>query len=342
MKNRASLKDVAKEAGVSTATVSYVINNTPSQTLTAETVERVKAAIQKLGYVPNMAARALVNNRSRMVGVVIPQTEPGKEFMFSNPFYGEFLSSVEYYMRINGYHIMISGTNADQSYLEIASTRSLDGIIIVGMYPEEYYTALKETQIPIVLVDSYCDDHYFHSLQIDDRIGGYMATKYLIDKGHRKIAHVTGLLKGKGVNEQRFLGYTDALEEAGIKPDKSIVFDGTVSYDHGIYAGELLGDKNMGVTAVFSSADIISLGILKGLKSKGSAVPDDVSVISFDDTWIAATCDPPLTVVRQDIALKGKTAAEVILGLSSGKINGKQDISLPINIVGRESVAGRC
>ncbi len=339
MKRRIGLKDVALEAGVSTATVSYVINNKPSQTLTPETIERVNAAIRKLGYVPNMAARALVNNKSKMIGVVIPQTEPGKEFVFSNPFYGELLSAIELVARQNGYHIMLSGTNADQTYLEIASTRSLDGIIIVGMYTADYYEALTKSQIPVVLVDSYVQDSFFHEIHIDDRQGGYLATKYLIDRGHRKIANVTGILKENGVNEQRFQGYRDALTEAGISFDSNLLFNGTVSYDHGLQAGLQLGAQD--ATAVFSSADILSLGVLKGLKTKGRSVPHDISVISFDDTWLACTCDPPLTVVRQDIERKGITAAEVIISLSTGTLKGKQKIMLPIHIVERESVQRR-
>ena len=99
---RTSLKDVAREAGVSIATVSYVINNTPTQTLSAETVNRVNEAVKKLGYIPNLAARALANNKSNLLGVLIPQTEPGKEFMFSNPFYGDFMSAAEYTARKSG------------------------------------------------------------------------------------------------------------------------------------------------------------------------------------------------------------------------------------------------
>ena len=341
MKGRISLKDVAREAGVSTATVSYVINNITSQTLTPETVGRVRAAIQKLGYVPNMAARSLVSNQSKLIGVVIPQTEPGKEFMFSNPFYGDFLSSAEYTARKNGYHIIISGTNANQTYLEVAHTRNLDGIIIVGMYPEEYYAALKKEQIPIVLVDSYCDDRFFHSIQIDDRSGGYMATKYLIEKGHRRIAFVTGLIKETGVNEQRFRGYRDALAEAGIELDKTLVYDGNVSYEYGIYSGERLAENRGGATAVFASADILAVGVVKGLKSRKLSVPADMSVISFDDTWLADICDPPLTAVHQDVARKGMSAVEVIINLRLGKTKGEQNITLPLHIAERESVLGR-
>jgi len=179
-KKRVSIKEVAREAGVSTATISYVLNNKKSESISNETVKRVKEAIKKLNYVPNLSARSLVSKRSNLIGVVIPQAEESKEFMFSNPFYGEFLSSVEYEARKKGFHLLISGTEADQKYIRVAQNRGLDGIIIVGIYPDSFYQELKQCQIPIVLVDSYCNYHYFHSIKINDRYGGYLATRYLI------------------------------------------------------------------------------------------------------------------------------------------------------------------
>src|SRR5690606_16242700 len=137
----------------------YIINKNPKESISQETIDRVNEAIKKLNYVPNLSARSLASNKTNLIGVVIPQTEPGKKFMFNNPFYGEFLSSVEYVARTKGYHVLISGTDANQSYLEVAKKRSLDGIIIVGMYDEDFYEDLKKSQIPIVLVDSYCKDH---------------------------------------------------------------------------------------------------------------------------------------------------------------------------------------
>ena len=342
-KGRVRIKDIAAEAGVSVTAVSYILNNVPSQSFAPETVKKVNDAARLLGYVPNMAARALVSDRSRMIGVVIPQTEQHKEFLFSNPFYGDFLSSVEFTARQEGYHILISGTNADQTYLEVARTRSLDGIIIVGMYPEDNYEELKKSEIPTVLVDCYCDDDYFNIIQIDDRQGGYQAAKLLLDKGHKHIAHVTGLIKDNGVNRQRMLGWRQALKEAGIKYDRGLLYDGEVSYLHGIEAGKKIAGsfRESGVTAVFASADIIAAGLYSGLKSAGLTIPSDVSVVGFDDIWLAGICDPGLTTIRQDITLKGKTALEVVLSLINGDISGDRKITLPIDLVERGSVDRR-
>ena len=125
---RVGIKDVAKEAGVATSTVSYVLNQKTTETISEETKKRVLDAVKKLGYVPNLNARSLSSRKSNLIGVLIPQTEPGKEFMFSNPFYGELLSSIEYTARKNGYHLILSGTEEDQDYLHVAQNRGVDGI----------------------------------------------------------------------------------------------------------------------------------------------------------------------------------------------------------------------
>ena len=123
---RVSIKDVAREAGVSATTVSYVLNRNPDETISAETTQRVLEAVRRLHYVPNLNARSLSSRRSNLIGVLIPQTEPGKEFMFSNPFYGELLSAIEYTARKNGYHLLLSGTQEDQSYVSVAQNRGVD------------------------------------------------------------------------------------------------------------------------------------------------------------------------------------------------------------------------
>lgn len=218
---RVSIKDVAREAGVSATTVSYVLNQNPGETISAETTQRVLEAVRRLHYVPNLNARSLSSRRSNLIGVLIPQTEPGKEFMFSNPFYGELLSAIEYTARKNGYHLLLSGTQEDQSYVNVAQNRGVDGIIIVGAYPGRNLEELRGMNVPIVLVDSYVKDAAFHTIGIEDREGARMATEYLIAKGHRDIAFVSGSIREHGVNSKRYQGYCDALAAAASRPTKT-------------------------------------------------------------------------------------------------------------------------
>ncbi|HHW48480.1 MAG TPA: LacI family transcriptional regulator [Clostridiaceae bacterium] len=336
MKKRVTIKDVAKEANVSIATISYVINN-KEENLSKETIERVNAAIKKLNYIPNMSARSLASKKSNLLGVVIPQTEVNKQIMLNNPFYSEFISGIEYTARLEGYHIIMSGVEIDKSYLDISVKRNLDGIIILGMYPQEFYNELKKSQIPIVLVDSYCNDHYFHSVQINDRYGGYIATKYLLEKGHRNIGLVTGKIKKEGVSEKRYLGYKDALAEFKVPFNPNYVFEGIVDYEYGLSVAEKIM-KNKDITAVFATADILAIGLMKRLKSAKVRIPDDISVIGFDDIYITKFIDPGLTTVKQNIYKKGETAVKLILNCINKKLTSKHEIILPIEIVERESV----
>jgi LacI family transcriptional regulator len=345
MKNIVRAKDVAREAGVTTATVSYVLNEKSTVTISEETQERVWNAVKKLGYVPNQAAKTLSSSRapghskSNLIGVVIPQTEPGKKFMFSNPFYGEFLSALEYGARLEGYHLLVSGVNVDQSYIEIAKNRSLDGIIIIGMYPSEDIQEYKKSGIPSVMVDCYCDnDHYFHSVRTDDRYGGYLATEYLIGQGHRRIAFVSGEVKEDGVNYMRLQGYKDALDEYGISYDESLILPGYIGYEFGMEAAEKLLQNTRGITAVFATADIVAVGMVKGFRKKGIRVPQDISIIGFDDIYDAVLCDPSLTTVRQNIGDKGAAVAQLIVSAAKNAKFPKKEVIIPIEIVERESV----
>lgn len=338
MGKRVGIKEVAAEAGVSIATVSYVINNKSSESLSTETIERVQAAVKKLNYVPNLSGRILASNKSNLIGVVIPQTEPNKEFMFSNPFYSEFLSSFEYTARINGYHVLISGTNADENYIHVAKKRNLDGIVVLGINAQDEQQELENADIPIVMVDSYVKSNHFSTLGTDDRYGGYIATKHLINKGHKKIAIVTGSVLEDSVNYERLNGYKDALSESNLQFEERFAFLGNVDYWYGVEIADKIQLLKEEVTAVFCTADILAMGLIKGLGRYGIKVPENMSVMGFDDVFIAKVTDPALTTVNQNVAAKGERAAKMIIGLASQKLKGKQNYVIPIDVVERESV----
>ena len=335
---RVSIKDVAKEAGVSASTVSYVLNSTPTETISPETTKRVMEAVRKLGYVPNLNARSLSSRHSNLIGVLIPQTEPGKELMFSNPFYGELLSSIEYTARLNGYHLLLSGTKEDQDYLGIARNRGVDGVIIIGTYPGENLDALKTLDVPIVLVDSYVKDEAFHTIGIEDKEGARIATRYLIEKGHRRIAFISGSIRENGVNIKRYQGYCDALQEAGLPVEEQAVYSGTVDYEYGIEAAAEYLRRGKKQTAAFVTADVITMGLIKELTKQGIRVPDDLSIVSFDDVYLAQMTCPALTTIHQDIGEKGKQAVQLILDAAKTKVHHHTECILPLSLVERDSV----
>lgn len=335
---KVTIKDVANETGLSIATVSYAMSG--KKVLPPETVKLVTDAIEKLGYVKNISASSLVSNKSNLIGVVIPQTEPGSVMVFENPFYSEMLSSIEYNARLQGYHVIVSGTNADEKYFNLAKQRNMDGVIVIGAYPEDFYEGLNQSNIPIVLVDSYLEDHQYKEVKLDDVYGGYVATKYLLDRGHTKIAFLSGKMKDGGVSSKRYQGYVNALEENGISVNEKYVFHGNVDFeDAKRLAGKIVEQTDC--TAIFCMADIMAVGVIKELNRLKISVPEQISVIGFDNLNIANYCTPGLTTIGQDIFKKGKMAVDMLCKTIDNKEIKKEECILPVEVVERESVASR-
>ena len=334
---RTTLKDVAERAGVSKATVSYILNNS-NKPISEETRAKVKKAMEELNYVPDLGAASLTNKTSRMIGVVIPQTEPGSQLMFHNSFYSEIISSIEFYARQNGYHILISGTNVDESYIKHVYERNLDAVIAIGVYPDEFFDQFRKIGIPAVLIDSYCKDNSFHAIRINDELGGYLATRYMLEKKHEKIGFLSGKMKEDGVIKKRHEGYKRALSEYGISYDKNLIFEGEVDFDSGIETAERIVKDKIPVTGIVTTADVLAIGAIKGFYKMGKKVPADYSVIGFDDLEISKYITPGLTTIKQDIHGKGRLAVEILLKSLEDKDYPRQDILMPFDVVERESV----
>lgn len=330
-----TIKDIAKETGLSIATVSYVLNG--KDNVLQETKQRVVEAAERLGYVKNYSARSLVMKSSNLIGVVIPQTEPGKVMVFENPFYSEMLSSIEYHARQIGYHIIVSGTEADERYYQLARERNLDGIIIIGVYSDDFYSELQNAKIPIVLIDSYIEGKPFYSVRINDEESACCAVSYLIEKGHRDIAFITGKLKDGGVCEKRYLGYKRALQQAEIPIKKENILRGNTDFDSGMLLAEKMVMETS-ATALFCAADILALGAVKKLTEQGIKIPEEISVIGFDNLNIARYCTPGLTTIGQDVFEKGKKAVELIETGIKYKSQEPIELVLKTKIIERESV----
>lgn len=334
---RATLKDVAARAGVSKATVSYIINNS-KKTISAETRARVEQAIKELNFVPNLGAASLSSNSTRLIGIVIPQTEPGSELMFSNPFYSEVIGAIEYHARQRGYHIIISATDVNESYMKLVFERDLDGVIVIGMYPDDFYQQFKKIEIPVVLIDSYLEDRYFHNIRLDDEAGGYLAAKYLLDRGHRKLGLLSGLRQDNGVIEKRAQGYKKALSEYGLSFADSPIFEGNVDYETGRVLAKKIVEERIDVTGIVATADILAMGAIRGFAESGASVPDDFSVVGFDDLEMTRYLLPALSTVHQDIGKKGELAVELLTKSMEDATAKSEELLLPVTFVERESV----
>lgn len=336
MKQRPTIRDVAAAAGVSAATVSYVLNG--KKKVSEQTKAVVLDVIKKLEYVPDLNARGLSVRDTRLIGVVVPQTEPGSTLMFRNNFYSEILGSIEYHARQHGYHVLISATDVTADYLDLIRERNLDGVIIIGTYQNEFFEQLGQLDVPVVMVDSYCRYDGFHQVRIDDQHSSYLATKYILEAGHQNVGLVSGLLHEDGVMQKRFKGYQQALEEFGISYRAEYVFEGNVDYDSGAEIAYRIAKSYTELTALVATADIFAIGLMKGFYESGVRVPDDISIMGFDDLDISAYLTPGLTTVRQEISLKGEHAVELLVENMAAPGMKKIEEILPVRIVERDSV----
>ncbi len=335
---RATIKDIARVAKVSPMTVSNVINGRRAKA-SDETVERIMAAVKELGYHPNMSARSLVSNASRMVGVIIPFTENQNQLLLDNPFYAEMISGIESALRASGYYMMLSGVGEAGTQLDTLSHWNMDGLIVLGVYREGLYQQLRELDLPTLLVDSYIEDAHFYRLGVDDEAAACRATQYLIGRGHRGVAFVTGVIRADGVVERRLAGYRRALAEAGIAYDPRRVLSGSVTFDWGAQAAEQLIALPE-TTAAFCTADLVAAGLLAGLHRLGKRIPEDYSVMGFDNLSVSRMVYPALSTMDQSILNKGRLAGNLIASIL-GKKGAPKESFTEVAIVERDSVASR-
>ncbi|WP_286908491.1 LacI family DNA-binding transcriptional regulator [Clostridium sp. UBA1652] len=332
----ATIKDIAKTVGVSCTTVSNVIHGKPGR-VSAETIIKINKAIEDLNYVPNMSARSLVSNSSKVIGVINHiVTTRDKNFM-EDPFHSIFIGAIESTLRENGYYLMLRTVETSQDLNFFLRNWNVDGLILTGIYEDDFYSVLTKLNIPVVLIDSYVSNPNICNVSLEDFNGGYLATKYLIDHGHRSIAFASPFIKYKGVVSERFDGYKKALSESNIEFNKDLVFEQELDTPTAIALGKSLAKRD-DFTAIFSTADILAAGIITGLKQAGKKVPDDVSIIGFDDINLCNLISPALTTIHQDAHLKGKLSVNYIIDKLENKPIHQKETILPVRVVERDSV----
>ncbi|HYE08581.1 MAG TPA: LacI family DNA-binding transcriptional regulator [Patescibacteria group bacterium] len=331
-----TLKDIAKEAKVSVTTVSNVIHGNHKR-VAQETVEKIRMIIERTNYVPNMTARSLVNKLSKIIGV-INHVVPEKSGSFiSDPFHSVVIEGIEEKLREKGYYLMVRTVYSEDELFSLLRNWNIDGLILIGLFQDEFFEKLMNADVPFVLVDSYIDNLKVMNIGLEDCNGGYMATKYLIDKGHRNIVFASPIIKHNGVVEERFKGYKLALKEANIPFEKKNVYQQEITITEGIELGHKLAHRT-DVSAIFATADILAAGIISGLNEQGKRVPDDFSVIGFDDLYISSLTAPRLTTIHQDTQKKGKVAAESLISVIEGNPIENNNIIMPVSLIERHSV----
>lgn len=328
-RHKPNIYDVAEVAGVSHQTVSRVINNHPS--LRPETRRRVEQAMADLGYVPNRAARALVTDKSKLIGILASDTT----------LYGPagMLHAIEIEARKSGYVTFTCSVDA-QSQAEVHDAvtymrnMSVEGVILITAETKPTDLARDGLpNVPIVAMDSeYRADRL--TVNVNNFGAAEMATKHLLDLGHTGILHITGETDW-AVGRARRDGYAAAMRNAGLQP---LVIEGNWQIETGYRLSSGYDFQRAGVTAVFCANDNLALGLLRACRERGIAVPDDLSVVGFDDIPEAAYFAPPLTTVRQDFAALGKRAIRVLLS-ELGQAEPVTNRLLDLELVVRSSTA---
>ncbi|MBQ9308342.1 MAG: LacI family DNA-binding transcriptional regulator [Clostridia bacterium] len=330
----ATIKDIARKAGVSTTTVSNVLHNKSSR-VSPDTVRRIQEIIQEEGYVPNMSARSLVGAQSRILGVISSLVPLSGGGFFQDPFHAVLLSGIEQCARERGYYLMVRTVESPEELTSVLVNWNIEGLIMTGTFPETFYRELSAMGKPFVQVDPSLDSGGLKVL-LDDETGGYIATKYLLDKGHRNILFCGPEKRGSIVIEKRFQGYARALSEYGLALREDFLYTSEFSASEGIRLGREIA-KRHDFTAVFATADILAAEICTGLLLSGRRIPEDISVVGFDDTSISQINCPPLTTVRQDVAGRGQKAVELLVDAIESNLYAPPCI-FPVSLIERESV----
>lgn len=288
-----TIKDVAKKANVSIATVSRVINKLPVHK--KETEENVLRIIKELGYHPNLLARNLVGKKINTIGVLIPN--------LSSLVTTEILKGVEESAHKNNHSIIICNTDRrglrTMEYLDVLRSKQVDGLIIVSeKITKEYVEMINDTKMQVVLISTYYDNNMTF-IKIDDEKASYDATNYLISKGHSNIAMIAGSKKDYIAGTLRVKGYLRALKENKITFRKENLVYGNFRFDSGKSCFEDLIKKSPDITAIFCASDEMAIGVLSKAYKLGIKIPDQISIIGFDGTDLSLMTIPPLTTVNQ-------------------------------------------
>ena len=328
-----TIEDIAREAGVSTTTVSNVIHGRTKK-VSAATVELINEIIRRLGYVPNLSARALKIRSSKLVALITKQNQ-----FWSDPFYNSLTGAVEQALRECGYFLMVRAISEPEELLAFLRNWNVEGVFLPGLFEDDpLYQTVCNLDIPVVLTDSYLSDpNTLVNIGLQDLEGARLATEYLIRKGHRRIVFAGPRAKTGGVVEQRLNGYRQALEAAGIPFDPSLICECQFETEEmNSLIRELAARKDF--TAIFATADLLAAGMMAGLRQAGRKIPEDISVVGFDDILWSRMTNPMLTTIHQDADEKGRLAARCMIELLEGKTPEQTKIVLPVRLVERDSV----
>ncbi len=329
----ATIKDVARLAGVSTTTVSHVINKT--RFVAEATQEKVNKAVDELNYAPSAVARSLKCNSTRTIGMLVTQS--------TNLFFSEVIDGVESYCYRQGYTLILCNTGGiyekQRDYIRMLAEKRVDGILVMcSDLTEELKEMLdRHADIPKVVMDWGPESSQADKIMDNSEEGGYIATKYLIDNGHTKIACLSGHFE-KLACQERILGYRRAMAEAKIPVNEDWILEGNFECDTAVLVADKITAMDERPTAVFCFNDTMALGLMSRLQQNGIKIPDDISVVGYDNIELAEYFSPPLTTIHHPNRSVGKNAFDILLVRIKDKEHEKRIFEMQPELVVRCTV----
>jgi LacI family transcriptional regulator len=334
--NRETMRGVAEKVGVSTTTVSRVLNGKAEKyRISKRTQEDVLRIASELGYVPDQVARGLRIRRTNTVGLIIPD--------ISNPFFSTIARNIEINARKVRYSIILSDcqeeTQLEKESIRLLQSRKVDGLLICPVGEDsEHLISLANSGLPIVIIDRYFPDVNCSYVISDNYKGALEAVTYLINNNHRSIACIQGRLN-TSVNENRVRGYRDALHKFNIPLDESLIVGDNFGEKNGYIGAKIILNRKLRPTAIFSTSNLISLGAMKAILEEGLKIPEDVSMVSFDDQPYSDYLVAPMTTVAQRISEIGQIAFTLLQSQIKQENNQRvEGIVLPTELIIRKSV----
>lgn len=332
----ATIKDIARLAQVSTSTVSHVLNST--RFVSDSVKDRVLSAVKDLNYAPSALARSLKTKNTRTFGMLVTTS--------TNPFFAEVVKGVEAHCYLNGYSLILCNTEGDADRIRFSLStllqKQVDGLLLMCSEAEApaFSQLSSQPNLPTVVMDWGPTDFQCDKIQDNSRQGGYLATRYLIEQGHKDIGCVSGPLD-KLPSQQRLAGFVDAMTEANLPLQPQWQISGNFECDGGAAAFESLMQAPTRPTAMFVSNDVMAMGFIHAAYYAGINIPEQLSVIGYDDIELARYLTPALTTIHQPKQQLGRTAVEVLLERLNNPGSSSKTIQLEPSLVIRDTVKSR-
>ncbi|MCG3863315.1 MULTISPECIES: HTH-type transcriptional repressor PurR [unclassified Photobacterium] len=329
----ATIKDVARMAGVSTTTVSHVINKT--RFVAEATQQKVLAAVDELNYAPSAVARSLKCNTTRTIGMLVTKS--------TNPFFAEVVHGVEEYCYGAGYTLILCNTEGNlekqRDYLRMLSEKRVDGLLVMCSDLDQMLLDLLERKndLPMVIMDWGPESPHTDNILDNAEHGGYIATKHFIENGHKKIGCLSGQVD-KSTCQERLKGFRKAMAEADLTVNDDWLLEGDFECESAVDAAQKFIAMEDRPTAIFCFNDIMAMALISTFEQAGLRVPDDISIIGYDNIDLAPYFAPPLTTIHQPKRRLGKKAIEILLERVKDKNHERQTFEMTPKLVARKSV----